>query len=496
MDTRLIVAGVVSYVLAGSAAAAAPPTGSTAGYKQMKAYLDSVPAIDTHDHLWPFDKLPGYVETEHGRGMNLAGLWRTSYLPWIQPLTPWKPGHKFDDWWSLAKHDFDNVRAASFYRYQAIAFTDLYGVDFDRLTDAEAHTLNERIFRNYLDQRWVYQVVTERANIELMFNDPYWARFEFRRDYPFGVLVFNVTTLVRGFHSSEFKSPTDDPYHFAKQKGLPVTSLPDYLTVLDRLFHEAKQKGAVCLKTTLAYERSLRFERVARERAEQVFGHRRDELTEEQVRAFEDFIMWRLVELSAKYDLPFQIHTGQARIQGSNPMLLVDLIEANPRTKFILFHGGFPWVGETGVIAMRHGAHVWVDSCWLPTLSYTTAKRAFHEWLEVMPSNHIMWGADCNHAEGIYGATEFTRRCLAEVLAEKIEHGDLREEDAKRIARQILRENALALFPQLQNRLWKSKGKLAPLPPKKNAPDEWCTLAPGTEQGGDITLTIRRLDHR
>ena len=31
-------------------------------------------------------------------------------------------------------------------------------------------------------------------------------------------------------------------------------------------------------------------------------------------------------------------------------MLLVDLIEANPKTRFILFHGGFPWVGETGVI--------------------------------------------------------------------------------------------------------------------------------------------------
>ena len=83
-------------------------------------------------------------------------------------------------------------------------------------------------------------------------------------------------------------------------------------------------------------------------------------------------------------------------------MLLVDLIEANPKTKFILFHGGYPWVGETGAIVMRHGSHVWIDSVWLPTLSYTMAKRAFHEWLEVMPANRIMWGADCNHAEGIY----------------------------------------------------------------------------------------------
>ena len=143
-------------------------------------------------------------------------------------------------------------------------------------------------------------------------------------------------------------------------------------------------------------------------------------------------------------------------------MLLVDLIEANPKTKFILFHGGFPWIGETGVIVMRRPRQVWVDSVWLPTLSYTMAKRAFHEWLEVMPSDRIMWGADCNHAEGIYGATEFTRRCVAEVLAEKIDAGDLKEEHALRIGKQILRDNALALFPQLNDRLWKHKGKQEP----------------------------------
>ena len=241
-----------------------------------------------------------------------------------------------------------------------------------------------------------------------------------------------------------------------------MKSLDDYLLVLDRLFQKAKAAGAACLKTTLAYERTLDFQNVPKERAGKAFGLPRDQLKPEERKDFEDFIMWRLVELSAKYELPFQIHTGQARIQGSNPMLLVDLIEANPKTKFILFHGGFPWIGETGVIVMRYPRQVWIDSVWLPTLSYTMAKRAFHEWLEVMPSDRIMWGADCNHAEGIYGATEFTRRCVAEVLAEKIDAGDLKEEHALRIGKQILRDNALALFPQLNERLWKHKGKLEP----------------------------------
>lgn len=448
-------------VFAGPGDLQAQGTRASETYRRMKTQLDAVPAIDTHDHLFPFEKLPGPVETDHGRGMTLYSLWQNSYFRRTHTLTPWKAGGKFEDWWSLAKKDFANARATSFYRYQVVAFQHLYGIDFDHITDAQAKDLDQRIFRNYLDQRWLYEVVTQRANIELMFNDPYWARLDFRTYYPFGVLVFNVTTLTRGFHPSEFQSAFDDPYRFGKERNIEVKSLDDYLTLLDAIFKEAKEKGAVCLKTTLAYERPLRFERVDKDRAAAIFGKPRSKLKLEEVRAFEDFIFWRLTALSAKHGLPFQIHTGDARIEGSNPILLVDLIDANPKTKFILFHGGYPWIGETEAIAMRY-ANVWVDSCWLPTINYTMAKRAYHEWLEVIPSNRIFWGADCNHVEGIYGAMEFTRRCLAEVLAEKTDRGDLHEEHALAIGKQILRENALALFPELKAKLWKGRSKLTP----------------------------------
>jgi len=323
------------------------PPAHSASYARIKAELDKVAVIDTHDHLMPFEMLPGYSETDKGWGMNLAGLWRNSYYTWTNRLTPYGPKQPFAEWWAEAKDDFDNARGMSFYRYMLPAFEDLYGIDFDRITPEQAQSLDNRIFENYKDQRWLYHVVTERANIELMFNDPYWARFKFETYYPFEVLVFNVTTLTRGFNPSEFNNPNDSPFAFAKNEGMPVKTLDDYLAVLDRLFEKAKAAGAVCLKTTLAYERSLQFENAPREAAEKVFGRVRGELTPEQIRAFEDFIMWRLVELSAKHELPFQIHTGDARIQGSNPMLLVNLIEANPKTKFILFHGGYPWIGET-----------------------------------------------------------------------------------------------------------------------------------------------------
>jgi hypothetical protein len=30
----------------------------SAAYKNIKKQLDAVPAINTHDHLWPFDRRP------------------------------------------------------------------------------------------------------------------------------------------------------------------------------------------------------------------------------------------------------------------------------------------------------------------------------------------------------------------------------------------------------------------------------------------------------
>jgi len=430
-------------------------------YRRIRASLDAVPAIDTHDHLRPFEEIPFRDVTDRGKGMTLRGIWQGSYYPWINPLSPWPEGQPFDAWWSKAKSDFGNAKATSFYRYVLPAFSDLYGIDFETMTDEQAKDLSSRIFENDKSDKWLHHVITERANIELMLIDPYWARFKFERAYKFAVPILNVTTMVDGYHPSSFASSLDSPYEFAKQQGREIKTLDDYLATLEAIFQKAVESDAVCLKTTLAYQRTLDFQNVPRERAVRVFGRPKAELSAEEIKEFQDFVIWRLCELSARHELPFQIHTGQARIQGSNPMLLVDLIAANPRTKFVLFHGGFPWVGETGVIAMRH-KNVWVDSVWLPQLSYTTARRAYQEWLEVMPSDRLMWGADTVQAEGIYAATVWTRQCLAEALAEKVERGELREADALRIGRQILRDNALKLFPKLQRQLWKETAKAEP----------------------------------
>ncbi len=423
-------------------------------YQQIKRALDAVPAIDAHEHLQSPQDMRGQVNTPDGKGMTLASLWQNSYFSWTTRSTPWPESGDFDQWWQTAQHDFDNAHAQSFYRYMLPAFRDLYGVDFDTITGQQARQLNQQIFQNYQKSDWVEQVVTERANIELIIVDPFWSRIGAQRDYKFSVPVLNVTSMIEASHPDRTKAVGDSPFAFAQKQNLPVDTFDEFLQVVEEIVRQAAEGDCVALKTTQAYLRTIEFAEVDRSRAETIYGKTPAKISAQEQKDFEDFMFWHFCRLAAQYELPFQIHTGQARIQGSNPLLLCDAIERNPETKFVLFHGGYPWVSETAVIGMKY-RNVWIDSCWLPTLSYTMAKRAYQEILEAVPANRVLWGGDSLDAEGLYGATAFTRQCLAEALADKVQPGELRLEHAHKIGRQIMRENALELYPKLRQFLWR-----------------------------------------
>jgi len=64
-------------------------------------------------------------------------------------------------------------------------------------------------------------------------------------------------------------------------------------------------------------------------------------------------------------DLPVQIHTGLAKLQGSDPLLLDNVISGYPDVRFVLFHGGFPWIYNTVTLAHNY-ANVIIDFNWLP----------------------------------------------------------------------------------------------------------------------------------
>jgi predicted TIM-barrel fold metal-dependent hydrolase len=440
------------WLLVIASLAAAQDVKSSGVYQRLLDHFRAVRAVDTHDHLRDFEGMMQLHRAGDHGGMTLPALWQVSYLNWTYNLPGWPAGVELAAWWKQMEPALADRRANSSYRYLQIAFRDLHGIDFDGDVTLEQITAaNERVAAAYRDEKWVNDVVTKRANIALMFCDSHWAPLETKTNWPFEVRVNRADAITRGFHIDNPETKNGNALTWARQHNIEVKSLDDYVALTDRIIGEAKAAGVAAFKTTMAYQRDLHFENVPKERAAAAFGRPAGELTPQQIRDFEDYMVWRVCELLAKHDLPFQIHTGGVRLQGSNPTLLMNLIEGNPKTKFILFHGGMPWVGESAFIVFRQ-RNVWLDSCWLPTTNYTLARRAYQEWLDVMPSDRIMWGADVANAEGVYGAAVMTRQCIAEALAEKVIRGEISERVAVRIGEQILRDNALKLFPKLRQR--------------------------------------------
>ncbi|MGD9126792.1 MAG: amidohydrolase family protein [Planctomycetia bacterium] len=448
---------VFALVLVPAWCAHAEDVKKTEVYARIKAKLDAVPAIDTHGHFlghsYAKQILERDIQIEKPKDCILHRFWTRNYFVWGHHLAPWPEDGKFETWWKVAEKDFENSRARSAYRAELPVFKDLYGVDYDTLTLERAKDLNARMEKNFADPDWAEEIIVRRANTQLVIIDSFIMPNRTKDHYPFTVSAYNVTYVIHGFHPSEFGQHSG-PYAFAAKHKLPVKTLDDYVNVLDQIVADAKKRGAVCLKSASAYFRTLKIEPVSKKEVEKFYGRTRKELTPSEVKKFQDYIFWQLARLAAKHQIPFQIHTGHAKIPGSNPMNLVPFISGNRKTTFVLFHGGFPWIEESGMVALKY-PNVYLDSVWMPTLSYSMGKQGFREWLEMISSNRIMWGSDLVNVEGSYGTTKFARQCIYEALAEMVIDDEIREEDALRIGRQILRENALNVYPTLRERVEK-----------------------------------------
>jgi len=154
---------------------------------------------------------------------------------------------------------------------------------------------------------------------------------------------------------------------------------------------------------------------------------------------------------ASKYNVTIQIHTGlQAGdgnyIQNSNPALLANLFLKYRNVKFILFHGGYPYGGEFGSLA-KNFRNVYLDLCWLYIISPSYAELYLNEWLETVPANKIMaFGGDYENVENIYGHLLFAKEVIGNMLIEKVKSRYFSEDEALKIARMILYDNAINLF--------------------------------------------------
>jgi uncharacterized protein len=232
--------------------------------------------------------------------------------------------------------------------------------------------------------------------------------------------------------------------------------LAGYLRGIDAVLERFVDAGVVGLKCGLAYRRSLAFDVVERGTAERLFERAlRDDLSPTEAKPLQDFLFHEVCDRAAAHGLPYQVHTGlQAGntspngpdIMRTNPALLTPALRAHPRTRFDLFHGGYPYGGELATLA-KNLPNVFINACWLAIISPTVLRRQLHEWLDTVPHNKIQaFGGDYRMPELSYAHGLMAREELAHVLAERVEAGYLAEADAPVLARRLLADNGIALF--------------------------------------------------
>ncbi|HHV61185.1 MAG TPA: amidohydrolase family protein [Firmicutes bacterium] len=384
---------------------------------------------DTHEHLRPDDFY---------QDIDLEKVLKNSYVDWC--------GVELKGSDRAARAQFlEKVRVNSYFRWLLRSLQQLYGFEGE-LTADNWDEISARIRAAHADPGWKFKVLTEKCRIGRAILDAYWDPGNDNGHPEIFSPTFRINMFLFGYSRKAVDHNGNSPFRLAERYGFGISDFESYLAFIDFAIRKAREGGAVALKSALAYDRGLHFDYVARDRAAKVFEMDDTSISPCDEKAFGDYIFHFICEKAAEYGLPLQCHTGLGKIWGSNPMNLVPVIERHPETRFVLFHGGYPWFHECGGLAHNY-KNVYLDLVWLPLISPSAARMALSEWLEVAQTiDRISWGGDTWTVEECFGAVIAAKHVIAQALADKVVDGYFDLEIAIDVAKRILRVNAEELY--------------------------------------------------
>jgi len=388
-------------------------------FASLREALDEIPIVDTHEH---------YGEGWDAPETSLYGLFRESYVNWLAHDEELKdePASLLR-WLEPAR---DNAYTVSLLR----AVRELYGVEQRDLDERIVGALAEKVREAYRDGSRGIGVL-RRAGIEHSIVDPLPVP-GYVHEEPSFHLALRSHMLVHGYDRAARDHGGDNPFEFAAKLGREISSFDDYLGYVDFWVRHHKEKGAVAIKSALAYERDIDVKPVSRQEAERIFDSGTKDPDEQK--KFGDFILDLLAKKAKEYGLVFQLHAGLAIQATSHPWRLMWLLDNNRDTVFDLFHAGYPWTQDVLAMAAER-PNLIVDTCWLPIISPTAAVRFYQEYAEVaFRADTLLWGGDNWHAEETYGAALTFKDCLAKAVSEKVEGGYWTRREGLRYAEGVM----------------------------------------------------------
>jgi len=406
--------------------------------RDLVEFTDALPLIDTHEHI---------ERDQQGRyfGSDLFDMIKNTFYLWADlvssgmPAEPWTTDEADDEKkWHVLRRFLPNVVASGFYRGIIRGMRAIHGFEDNDIDDSNWRSINERIRKAYTDPEWTVRVMREKTHIRWAINDV--DGFNMDRSLFLPSLKFDY--LIRGgTHVGREQ--------IKKMDGVEFLTFDDYVQFLDRKLTEFKQKGAIALKTVTPYYRGLDYEEISAKDARYAF-RLTGEPNPQEKKAVEDFAFHCVIRKAIELDLPVQVHTGilawnTTFLPHCDPTQLNTLFLRYPKCRFVLFHGGYPYSDEVGVL-VKTFPNVFLDLCWMPWISLELTKRFLGVWLELVPSNKFMWGGDAHRAECVHGHWLLAQEAVCDVLSQKVRDGALDGKNALRIAQGIFHDNAQSLF--------------------------------------------------
>ena len=408
-------------------------------WNEVRQEIDKVQLVDTHEHLGK--ELPIFRPSKKIK-LNLMKFISYSYLYGDLVSSGMKPIALNRLAWEDMKPHLESVRTTVYYKYLMKALQDFYGLEGDQLTDANWEIISKRITeKNENHVEWELQVL-DLMNIHRMIleiSENCVLKTDMVDDERL-VQIINFEGLIMGGLSTA-----------KKLLHRSVENFDDYLNALDVAFDMAVEEGAIGVKSSLAYLRTISYEKVEKSEAQKIFNNGIRRATPIQLKEFQDFMMHTVCEKCNEYKLPYEFHTGLHagnfnELKNSNPLLLENLFRDYQKVDFVLFHGGYPYINEVGVLA-KYFPNVYLDACWLSDISISAYKRALSEWLEIVPSNKIFaWGGDQMIIEHSYASLLLAKDLIADVIVDKINSGYFNKNLALSVMKKILGQNAVNFF--------------------------------------------------
>jgi predicted TIM-barrel fold metal-dependent hydrolase len=344
--------------------------------------------------------------------------------------------------WEILKGVLSRSRNVSYWRHNIVVYQGLFGLEDDELNDDNWREVNDQIKRKTSDPNWYDYVTREVCNLETQVRNIPWFE-DWEPEY--------FTAILRMEPALELHRPSTRE-SLERHLNRSFTDLKSVKQGLADLVEEYRRRGAVGIKLAHAYGRTLASEDVSEERAERTFSKALsgEGLSSGEIKELQDHIIFFLAGLAGDMDLVFQIHTGVqtnwGNIPDSDPLLLIPLIRSHRNTRFDLFHAGYPYSREIGMLG-KHYPNVWLNMCWMYVITMAGSRQILSEWLDLVPAERILgFGSDVGYPEFVYGHLVMARSCLADVLAEKVRRDFLSKESALDLARMMLRDNPMELY--------------------------------------------------